>query len=299
MLRGSILHSALQRFYQQLPSAIPGADRVTPENVEAAVALMRTASRRRRDGAPDRRGRPRPARARAGAAARPRAARARRGGVASPRSSRVSSRCRSGRSSSSPACGQRQDRPVDGDPMGAPRDRRRLQVGRGLVGGGDPGRGPPPAAALHARPPRPARPGADRRDLHAGRRRSPPPRDAREGRVDPGFSAARLPRARASSAKRSTRRGPRRSGSSSGSARETSATTPGRRVPALVRPLADVPQGATVRAETPRTSSSGGDRGQRQPFRRRRAQARGRPPCSSSGSSARSSTTASTSTRFS
>jgi RecB family exonuclease len=41
MLRGSILHAALQRFYQQLPSAIPGADRVTEENVEAAVALMR------------------------------------------------------------------------------------------------------------------------------------------------------------------------------------------------------------------------------------------------------------------
>lgn len=41
MLRGSILHAALQRFYLKLPSAIPGADRVTTENVEAAVALMR------------------------------------------------------------------------------------------------------------------------------------------------------------------------------------------------------------------------------------------------------------------
>jgi ATP-dependent helicase/DNAse subunit B len=41
MLRGSILHSALQRFYQQLPSAIPGAERVTEENVEEAVELMR------------------------------------------------------------------------------------------------------------------------------------------------------------------------------------------------------------------------------------------------------------------
>jgi ATP-dependent helicase/DNAse subunit B len=41
MLRGSILHSALQRFYQQLPSAIPGADRVTPENLDAALGLMR------------------------------------------------------------------------------------------------------------------------------------------------------------------------------------------------------------------------------------------------------------------
>ena len=40
MLRGSILHAALQRFYHQLPSAIPGADRVTEENVEAAVRLV-------------------------------------------------------------------------------------------------------------------------------------------------------------------------------------------------------------------------------------------------------------------
>ena len=40
MMRGSILHAALQRFYQQLPSAVPGADRVTPENLEAAIPLM-------------------------------------------------------------------------------------------------------------------------------------------------------------------------------------------------------------------------------------------------------------------
>ena len=40
MMRGSILHAALQRFYQQLPSAIPGADRVTEENLEPAIALM-------------------------------------------------------------------------------------------------------------------------------------------------------------------------------------------------------------------------------------------------------------------
>jgi ATP-dependent helicase/DNAse subunit B len=39
-MRGSIAHVALQRFYSQLPSAIPGAERVTPENVEEAVALM-------------------------------------------------------------------------------------------------------------------------------------------------------------------------------------------------------------------------------------------------------------------
>jgi len=40
-MRGSIAHVALQRFYNQLPSAIPGADRVTPENVEDAARLMR------------------------------------------------------------------------------------------------------------------------------------------------------------------------------------------------------------------------------------------------------------------
>ena len=39
-MRGSIAHVALQRFYSQLPAAIPGAERVTPENVEAAVELM-------------------------------------------------------------------------------------------------------------------------------------------------------------------------------------------------------------------------------------------------------------------
>ena len=39
-MKGSIAHVALQRFYSQLPAAIPGAERVTPENVEAAVRLM-------------------------------------------------------------------------------------------------------------------------------------------------------------------------------------------------------------------------------------------------------------------
>jgi hypothetical protein len=42
MLRGSIMHAAVQRFYAQLPAAVPGAERVTPEIVEEAVALMRS-----------------------------------------------------------------------------------------------------------------------------------------------------------------------------------------------------------------------------------------------------------------
>lgn len=41
MLRGSVLHVALQRFYQALPREIPGAERVTEENVEQAVELVR------------------------------------------------------------------------------------------------------------------------------------------------------------------------------------------------------------------------------------------------------------------
>ncbi len=39
-MRGSIAHVALQRFYNRLPGEIPGAERVTPANVEAAVRLM-------------------------------------------------------------------------------------------------------------------------------------------------------------------------------------------------------------------------------------------------------------------
>jgi ATP-dependent helicase/nuclease subunit B len=40
LLRGSVMHTALQRFYAALPRELH-ADRVTPENVDAALALMR------------------------------------------------------------------------------------------------------------------------------------------------------------------------------------------------------------------------------------------------------------------
>lgn len=42
IMRGSVAHAALQRFYQALPSAIPGAERVTVANLEEALALVRT-----------------------------------------------------------------------------------------------------------------------------------------------------------------------------------------------------------------------------------------------------------------
>jgi ATP-dependent helicase/DNAse subunit B len=40
-LRGSVAHTALNRFYSGLPKRLPGHDRVTEETVEEAVALMR------------------------------------------------------------------------------------------------------------------------------------------------------------------------------------------------------------------------------------------------------------------
>jgi RecB family exonuclease len=39
-VRGQVAHTALQRFYSRLPSAIPGAERVTPENLEQALVLI-------------------------------------------------------------------------------------------------------------------------------------------------------------------------------------------------------------------------------------------------------------------
>lgn len=39
-VRGQVAHTALQRFYSRLPSAVPGAERVTPENLEQALTLI-------------------------------------------------------------------------------------------------------------------------------------------------------------------------------------------------------------------------------------------------------------------
>ena len=67
MLRGSILHAALQRFYARLPSAVPGADRV-PRGERRGGGRPDAGVRdgRGRGRVAHRRGRPRPARARAG-----------------------------------------------------------------------------------------------------------------------------------------------------------------------------------------------------------------------------------------
>ena len=74
-MRGSIAHVALQRFYSQLPSEIPGAERVTTDNLEAAVDAHAPLRRQRaRLGPPDRRRRPPAARARSGPPPRSRAA---------------------------------------------------------------------------------------------------------------------------------------------------------------------------------------------------------------------------------
>ena len=249
MLRGSILHSALQRFYQQLPSAIPGADRVTPENLEQAISLMRDCVAQAVEtglridaGDLDRRELEQGLQRDLEQLVRDEAASK---SPFVPRELEVSFRT----FELEPGVdGQRQDRPDRPRSDGSARDRRGLQVGRGLVGGGYPGEGPPPAAALHARPPRPARSRARRRRLHAGRRRSPPARDApRRSRGDPRLQLARLPRARR--VRRGDRHGAldgRRTGRADPGGRRPPRPE-GRRMPALVRPLAHVPQGATVR----------------------------------------------------
>ncbi len=40
LVRGNVMHGTLQRLYQALPSAIPGAERVTPENLDDVLRLL-------------------------------------------------------------------------------------------------------------------------------------------------------------------------------------------------------------------------------------------------------------------
>ena len=157
-MRGSIAHVALQRFYSQLPSAIPGAERVTPENVEAAVELMHRCVdgaldsglridaddlQRRELGQGLQRDLEQLVRADAAASS-----------TFVPRKLEVSFKALRARAGGR---GQRQDRPRRRRPAQRPRDRRRLQVRRGALGDADPRRGAAPDPALPARAPRSAR----------------------------------------------------------------------------------------------------------------------------------------------
>ena len=179
MMRGSILHAALQRFYQQLPSAIPGAERVTEENVEAAVALMHDCVAQAVEtglridaGDLDRRELEQGLRRDLEQLVRDEAASP---SPFVPRHLEVS--FRSFELEPGVVVSGKIDR-VDGDPMGARGIVIDYKSGAALLGGRDPRARPPPAAALHARAARPARARADGRGLHAGRRRPPAARDA-------------------------------------------------------------------------------------------------------------------------
>ena len=246
MMRGSIAHVALQRFYRQLPAEIPGAERVTPDNVEAAVALMHRCVdgaldsglridvddlQRRELGQGLQRDLEQLVRAEAAASS-----------TFVPRKLEVvvqGLRARARRR------GRRQDRSRRRRSAQRAWDRRRLQVRRGAVGNADPRRGAAADPALSARAARPARARADGRRLHAARRRPPAARDAARRRgAGAGLRRRRLSRrdgvrgrdrARARRRGRARRAHPRR-GRPARPAR--------RRLPGLVRPLAHVPQGA-------------------------------------------------------
>ena len=191
MMRGSILHAALQRFYQQLPSAIPGAERVTDENLEAAIALMRdcvaqaveTGLRIDADDL-DRRELEQGLRRDLEQLVRDEAASE---SPLVPRHLEVS--FRSFELEPGVVVSGKIDR-VDGDRMGARGIVARLQVGRGLVCRGDPRARPAAAAALHARAPRSARDGADGGRVRPGRRWPPARAESCVSRTDriPGFS---------------------------------------------------------------------------------------------------------------
>ena len=297
MLRGSILHAALQRFYVRLPSAIPGADRVTEANVEAAVVLMRECvidavetGLRIEAGDLDRR------ELEQGAAARSRAARPRRGVLrltARPTSSRgvvpvVRARARSR--------GERQDRPRRRRADGRAGHRDRLQVGRGVLGRRHPRSRPAPAAALHARAAPAARARAGWGRLRPRRRRAEAARHApRREPTRCQASAAATTSSPTTSTRLSRKPGRPPSVSSSASAAGMSGTT---------RRAATARTGATCgrfagrlgRDGVPQRPAARGDRGARDTSSSRRARARARPPCSSRDSSGPSWTTGSTST---
>ena len=184
MLRGSVAHSALHKFYAGLPKEL-GADRVTPENVEQARRLPAPLPRRRA-------ARRRPPRARPtlqaaeleeslwrdlegfvrDEARSPLAARAApvRGRRSAPTARRPS--CSAASQLGDGLLPERQDRPHRRRPVQRARDRAGLQVGpERALGEADRRGAEAPDPALHARAARPRRHRAARRRLPRARRR--------------------------------------------------------------------------------------------------------------------------------
>ena len=287
MLRGSILHAALQRFYVRLPSAIPGADRVTEANVEAAVALMRECvidavetGLRIEAGDLDRRELEQGLQRDLEQLVRDEAASA---SPLVPRHLEVSFRS----FELEPGVGgERQDRPRRRRADGRAGHRDRLQVGRAP-------RRPPTSAIATCSSCRStcsccagssgsSRVGGVYVPVGGGRR---PRGMLRAGPTRCRASAARLPRAgrlrRGGRGGPGDRRRPRRADPRRGRPPRPA----GRRVPALVRLVADLQEGSAVRALAERRSSARRSR-RTGTCSSRPARARARPPCSSRGSSA-------------
>ena len=285
-VRGLVAHTALQRFYTQLPSAVPGAERVTPENLEQALALMRecvdgsvesglrfdvTDVERRELLHSLRRDLEQLVRDEASSPSR-----------FVPRKLEVS--FSSYDIGDGVAVSGKIDR-VDVDPLSARGIVMDYKSGRAPSATPDPRRGARPGAALHARPARPARPGARRWRLRPRRRWPPAARDRPERRRPGGrVRTRRLPRSRSGSPRRWSTRAPPRPSSRDGSGPATSGTT---RVTANARPGAisgaSAARSGRERAR-PRTHSSAR---RSMPVARsssRPVRAPARRPCSSSGS---------------
>ena len=259
MLRGQVVHTALNRFYSSLPRELD-SERVTPENLDAALALVRRclddalesgvrldltelqAAELRQTLILDLEGflrdeaeaglhvRPAPARGRV---------RLRAGGAGAPARPRPRRR----------AAALGEDRPHRRRPVERARDRPGLQVGQGrALGARHRPRAAAPDPAVRARAPRPRRDRAARRPLPRALGEAPHARDA--ARVGEGGPARATCATTTSTRTRSGRRSrPRASGpgrTRSGSARATVPRPEGRRLPAVVRPVDDLPGAAPV-----------------------------------------------------
>ena len=253
MMRGSIAHVALQRFYKQLPAEIPGAERVTPANVEAAVdADAPVRCRRARFGPPHRRRRPAAPRARRRACSAtsssscgPRRPPSRRSCRASSRSpSRATSSHRASRSAARSTAStstriSARGIIVDYKSGAAPsatqiHDEARLQIPLYLLVLRDQ-LGLEPMGGVYM-------------PLGGGRRAA---RDAaRRGRPVPGFATGDYLDGEAFEAEIEHARGTAVVLAERIRAGDVRPRPARRRLPGLVRPLADVPEGAAVSAVT-------------------------------------------------
>ena len=302
MLRGSVAHTALHRFFSGLPKEL-GGDRVDADAARGRAGVPRArASTRRSQGVRMEMTELAAPRARAEPVARPRGARPRRGRARRsplvPRRFEVSF----GAERSAPGApararsrdglrALREDRPDRRRPVLRPRDRPGLQVRarrrtrrrRSRRSCGSRSRSTCSSCATSSGSSRSA--ASTGRSRASGRPRGPAARGGQGGRL-PGFARERLPRrGRVLGAGRGRAR-PRARARASGSAAGDVRHDPRRRrVPDLVRAVADVPGEARVTTRRPNAAAAGGDRRARARLRLRRAPAPARRRCSSSASS--------------